>query len=82
MRHKDFNWNLPAGDPDHRWESVHAALLMDLRDELKEANRHLRAIESTLGCHNVVKGMMALHRLDRRVAKHWPLKAKKRKGRR
>lgn len=79
-RHKDVQWNLPPGNPTHCWESIHAALLMDLRDELKEANRSLRAIEATLGCHNVVKGMKALHRLDRRVAKHWPLRAEGRKA--
>ena len=41
MRHKDYNWNLPEGEKSnsgsrtHQWESIHAALLMDIRDELK-----------------------------------------------
>lgn len=46
-RHKDYAWNLPEGElnPEggrtHSWESVHAALLMDLRDELKRLNELL-----------------------------------------
>lgn len=40
MRHKDQVWDLPPGNPNHRWESIHAALLMDIRDEL----RGLRAL--------------------------------------
>lgn len=47
-RHKDFNWNLPQPEPGrgHSWESIHAALLMDIRDELKELNRLLRCQET------------------------------------
>lgn len=49
-RHKDTNWNLSEGTKTstgttHRWESIHTALLMDIRDELKELN-------SLLHCHN------------------------------
>ena len=36
-RHKDFDWSLPenSGTPHrHEWDSVHAALLMDIRDRL------------------------------------------------
>jgi histidinol phosphatase-like enzyme len=46
-RHKDSNWNLPEGTPrpgnvtEHSWESIHAALLMDIRDELKRLNNLL-----------------------------------------
>ena len=46
-RHKDTNWNLPDGTPtkgnatEHQWESIHAALLMDIRDELKKLNELL-----------------------------------------
>lgn len=46
-RHKDVAWNLPEGRPGtngmrvHEWESIHAAILMDIRDELKNINRRL-----------------------------------------
>jgi len=43
-RHKDTAWNLPDGTPtgrgnrEHSYPSIHAALLMDIRDELKRLN--------------------------------------------
>ena len=37
-RHKNLNWTLPEGTPHHIWESIHAALLMDIRDELQRLN--------------------------------------------
>jgi hypothetical protein len=43
-RHKDQEWSLPEGKPNasggttHSLESIHAALLMDIRDELKRLN--------------------------------------------
>lgn len=46
-RHKDMQWNLPEGSTtttgsrSHLWESIHAALLMDIRDELKRMNEIL-----------------------------------------
>lgn len=39
-RHADVDWNLPTPSRDdegvrrHSWDSIHAALLMDLRDRL------------------------------------------------
>lgn len=47
-RHKDVNWNLQDGKPNpdgsggrvHERASIQIALLMDLRDELKELNQH------------------------------------------
>lgn len=35
-RHKDIDWNLPQ--KLETWDQLHAALLMDIRDELKELN--------------------------------------------
>lgn len=49
-RHKDYKWDLPEGRPistggnNHSWESIHAALLMDLRDELKRLNSLLHCV--------------------------------------
>lgn len=78
-RHKDANWD--CGPPDRVASIDHAILatLMDLRDELKEANRYLRSIDRTLACHNVVKGMQALQRIDKRAAKHWPIRPKRKR---
>lgn len=41
-RHANIDWNLPEGTPTHQWSSIHAALLMDLRDELQRLNRLLQ----------------------------------------
>lgn len=61
-RHKDVDWNLPEGTPagrstTHSWDAIHAALLMDLRDEL-------RAMRRRLDCHETI----AMPRYLRRVA--------------
>ena len=46
-RHKDMDWSLPEGTPNrdggrtHQWNSIQVALLMDIRDELKQMNRIL-----------------------------------------
>lgn len=47
-RHRNYDWNLPEnnGKPNvHDWNSVHTAMLMDIRDELQILNR-------LLGCAN------------------------------
>ena len=42
-RHKDKNWNLETAIDGrvNQWETVFAALLMDIRDELKSLNQVL-----------------------------------------
>lgn len=76
-RHKDSNWNLPdgerqpSGSSTHSWQSIQSALLMDLRDELKELNR-------TLACYRVREAMDAIRRIDRRLARTHPLRRAKR----
>jgi hypothetical protein len=47
-RHKDVDWNLPQGTPHHSWESINAALLMDLRDELKASNQIARETKNSI----------------------------------
>jgi hypothetical protein len=43
-RHANEEWSLPEGTPNgdgtsrHSWDSIHAAILMDIRDELKKLN--------------------------------------------
>ena len=52
-RHKDQEWILPEGvlqsdgSRTHVWESIHASLLMDLRDELKRLNALLSCANFT-----------------------------------
>lgn len=56
-RHKNMDWNLPDGyrQPDgsrtHSWESINTALLMDIRDELRELNTSLRPLR----CQNFLR---------------------------
>lgn len=71
-RLKDQNWNLPEGTLNsnggrtHSWESIHTALLLDIRDELKQLN-------ATLGCYRVARMSDDINRIDRRLQKHMPL---------
>lgn len=71
-RHKDTQWNLPdgtkqsTGSKTHAWESIHAAILMDIRDELK-------ALNATLGCFRVRRMSDDIRRIDNRLQKHMPL---------
>lgn len=41
-RHKDVEWNIP--NPALSWEQVNAAVLMDIRDELKRLNNLFHCI--------------------------------------
>ena len=61
-RHKNVDWNLPldSGNPNrHTWDSIHTALLMDLRDELQRLN-------SLMHCSHVVRGFLALSKIASR----------------
>lgn len=75
-RHKDTYWNLPEGtcgnngSSSHSWESIHAALLMDIRDELKSLN-------SLLHCHNFTGIPTTLRSIRRAMP---PQKKKVRRG--
>lgn len=66
-RHKNANWNLAENGLS--WEAVHAALLMDIRDELQALNRLLNCpnftgIPSTLRSirRNTAKPRKSAHR--------------------
>jgi hypothetical protein len=66
-RHRNANWDLT--NPVNSWEEVHAALLMDIRDELQ-------AIRGILSCPNVQKAALAAQdaakatkRIDKRLSK-------------
>jgi hypothetical protein len=47
-RYKDHDWNLPEGTPNGNggftvpWDALQAAVLMDIRDELRKINATLR----------------------------------------
>lgn len=66
-RHKDTPWCLPEGQPmpsggrTHQWESIHAALLMDIRDELQRLN-------GLLHCANFIEIPGTLREIRRRLA--------------
>lgn len=64
-RHKDANWQLPEKAED--WTQVQTAVLMDIRDELKELN-------SKLNCYRVRRMLDAVQRIDTRLAKRIKLK--------
>lgn len=59
-RRKDVNWNV--GATPLTWPAIHAALLMDIRDELKQLNR-------TIGCPNFVQVPAVLRSIRRNTAK-------------
>ena len=67
-RHANVKWNLPEGvrQPDgsttHKWEAIHSALLMDLRDELQSLN-------VLLHCSNFVNIPAKLERIARNTEK-------------
>jgi hypothetical protein len=69
-RHKDTIWNLPEGGPDgHQWNSIHSALLMDIRDELKQLN-------TLLHCENFISIPRILRSIRRNTTKPRRSKAK------
>ena len=73
MRHKDVNWSLPAGTPGpngstHPVENIQVALLMDIRDELKDLNLKLQFNSDLIA---------TLKRIDRRLAQTNPLRKRK-----
>jgi hypothetical protein len=60
-RHKDGNWRIVANESGTlNWDQVHAALLMDIRDELKRLNARLH-------CYRVDHMVEAIGRIDRRL---------------
>jgi len=70
-RHKDENWNLPEGTPtangsrEHQWNSIQAAVLMDIRDEIKSLN-------ALLHCPNFLRIPHKLDEIRRNTAKKKP----------
>lgn len=67
-KHAHVDWVLPVTDKGslQSWDDVRTALLMDIRDELKQLN-------ATLGCFRVQRMCDDVHRIDRRLQKHMPL---------
>jgi hypothetical protein len=56
MRHKDTGWILP-GPKVENWEQAGVAVMMDIRDELKQLNR-------LLACPNFIGIPATLHRIE------------------
>lgn len=67
-RHKDTEWNLPERFPD--WNHAQVALLMDLRDELKQLNQLLHR-----------QNFIEIPRILRGIRRKLPTKVKKKRGR-
>jgi hypothetical protein len=65
-RHKDTNWYLPNKNPPSLGYA-NLAVLMDIRDELKELN-------NKLNCFRVRRMLDTVQRIDKRLAKRLPLK--------
>jgi len=59
-RHKDGDWKLPDRCAD--WTQVEVAILMDIRDELKQLNRLLR-------CPNFLAIPYTLNKIERNTRK-------------
>lgn len=78
-RHKDHDWDLPTGTRNQNggftvpWDYVHAAILMDIRDELKRLN-------SLLYCSNFTGIQRTLRAIRAAVEK--PKKRLKRSAKR
>jgi hypothetical protein len=53
-RHKNGDWNLH--DPVKTWDEVHAAILMDIRDELRTLNR-LLACPNFIEIPSILRGI-------------------------
>lgn len=68
-RHKNGQWDLH--DPVKIWDEVHAALLMDIRDELQTLNR-------LLGCRNFTRLPFVLDEIAKNTKK--PVRGKKKAG--
>ena len=63
-RKKDANWRLTV-NPDGTVPNLdaHLAVLMDIRDELKQQNRHLDALEGLARCPNVQRGFISMRQI-------------------
>ena len=62
-RHKNVEWRIP--EKAQTWEQVDTAVLMDLRDELKEMNQSLRCLR----CINFLRIPAKLDAIRRNTAK-------------
>ena len=58
-RHKDVSWDLPSPKLE-TWQQVEAAVLMDIRDELKKLN-------ALLHCANFVQIPATLRGIQRKL---------------
>lgn len=68
-RYANRDWSLPESGLN-TWEQVNVALLMDIRDQL-------RSINARLSCYRIPRALDAVTRLDKRMARRHPLRAKK-----
>jgi hypothetical protein len=66
-RHRNFNWNLPQDSLS--WTQATVAVLMDIRDELRETN-------CLLNCYRVQRMFSTIERINKKLK---PLRKRKSK---
>jgi hypothetical protein len=71
-RHRNVTFNLP--EKIESWDLAQYAVLLDIRDELKDLNSKQDRTNKMLECPNVRKGLEAAQRIDKRLAKKIPLR--------
>lgn len=70
LRNKDVNWSLNDRQRDGvTYELIKAAVLMDIRDELRQLNRVFSCANFQNMPHEIRKLRIAVERIDRRLAK-------------
>lgn len=71
-RYKNINWNLPTRVDGSiaNWEALHAAILMDIRDELHQLNGYI-------GCNNFLELASILRQIEANTKKRTYTKKEK-----
>jgi hypothetical protein len=75
-RHKNANWRLPE---TVGWEHVSLAVLMDIRDELQEQNRHMRDMLGLARCYRIPRALDAVYRMHRDGVKRRVVRKRRKK---
>jgi hypothetical protein len=75
-RWKNRNWQVtPDMFGNWSWDAIHAALLMDIRDELQALNQKIGPMANTITCRNAVDIPNILRGIRRNTTKRRRKKA-------
>lgn len=67
---KNIEWDLASDEGSiTSWDHVKIAVLMDIRDELKEANAYLRTIASVISCNRFIAIPSAIDKIVKNTAR-------------